>query len=207
MKPKFLYSSIFVFLWVSSLLWGNADITHLLITTENNATPLLEKLLILGDVKEKNLQDIVAKTQANWIVIRQGQGGLERRDLVDGEKQKAIARKVFDLSERLGLFSPYSPENNHYDYAICLGAFFDTSKKRLERLISLWNEGIRFDSLVFLGGDRLLREEEKVYLQMECSTEYDMLIALWEMELNALPPGMQESLKGDEQTPYGARGV
>lgn len=193
---KFLHCIPLFFILASSLLWGDADITHLLITEEANATPLLEKLLVLEGIQEKNLTDIVAKTQENWIVLRQGSGGIERCDLIDGEAELAIQEKVFDVSESLGLFSPYHPERSQYQYAVCLGAFLEAAKKRLEGLISLWNQGIRFDTLVFLGGERSLREDEKRLIDASCQTEHDMLQCLWKGSFSQVPQSMKEHLDG-----------
>ena len=194
MSFKFLHCIPLFFILASSLLWGDADITHFLITEEANATPLLEKLLILEGIQEKNLTDIVAKTQVNWIALRQGAGGIERRDLIDSEGKLAIAGKVFELSESLGLFTPYQPEKREYQYAVCLGAFFETSKRRLEGLISLWNQGVRFDALVFLGGERLLRESERLLIDPSCQTEHDMLQFLWNEMQHRVPQSMKEHL-------------
>ena len=196
MRRTILHCISLFFILASSLLWGDADITHLLITEENNATPLLEKLLILDDIQEKSLPDIVAKTQAKWIAVRQGAGGLERRDIYDGEKEQAIAEKVFEVCEGLGLFAPYYPERSHYQYALCLGAFLNTAQKRLEGLIALWERGVRFDVLVFLGGERCLIENEKRLLPASCKTEHDMLQALWQQKLGEVPDSMQEKLVG-----------
>ncbi len=188
------------------LLWGDANISHFLITEEDQATPLLKELLSLEGIQEKNLTDIVAITQAKWIAARQGARGTERRDLFETGVDESKKKKILGIARRIGLFSPVKPTRKHYDYAVCLGAFLGTAKKRLEGLIALWEQGVRFDTLVFLGGERYLRETSGDSLDIFGKlvipigslyrTEFDMLKLLWKIKQKEMPQSMREALEG-----------
>jgi hypothetical protein len=48
------------------------------------------------------------------------------------------------------------PTHHTYDYAIIFGALIHTVRKRIAYLVKLWHEGIRWNSLVILSGQRNL---------------------------------------------------
>jgi hypothetical protein len=113
--------------------------------------PALTQLLALLNVQhDGSLKSIVAATQAAWL----RKPGLERwhmEELITTNKDEIIL-----ALDRLGYTKEVRPHFNHYHYAIVLGASITRVRLRLAYLIELWHQGIRFDSIVFLGGQRPL---------------------------------------------------
>jgi hypothetical protein len=150
-----------------------------LLTEDRKPSPLLQELLSLTGIEGTlDLDDVVQKTQEQWIAVRQGQNQIERRDLVDSEEQKKKRDAILAIAEKMGLFAPSLPALTNYKYGICLGAFLGTVRERLHTLVELWKKGIRFETLVFLGGERDLRKAEG---------EPDSLSSLCNESLSPLP--------------------
>lgn len=230
-KPVKILTWLFLFSFVK-LLAANAhaptfsfqspvissNIASRFISKDEKATPLLRELLLLYNIQAETLDEIVVETQIRWIAIRQGTGGLERRDIVDTPAQTALRDKTFYIAKKLGLFEKSKPHFNHYTYSICLGAFLESARGRLALLIDAWKQGIRFDWLIFLGSDRPLRsregenEEFAIFCNPDKSllafrpdwvapilndtaykTEYDMLKLIWDQ--TDVPQDMREHLR------------
>lgn len=176
-------------------------------------------LLKLTNLYDKNdsLKQIVEKTQKAWISVIQGKNNIERTDLKDSEERLKIAKQVELCAEAMGLFQEQPLLLHHYDYGVCHGAFLENVRYRLLQLIQAWNRGIRFDSLIFLTGERYLRNKENEiesiselcnqtksslpfkkdwHLQKNASyiTEYDMVKIVWEQI--EIPQDMAQALKG-----------
>lgn len=191
---------------------NSKDISTYLIDKQGHPTKPLKKLLILDDIHADDFPTILKETQSKWIAVRQGINGLERRDIQDTSSQLLLRQEVLHLARDLHLLDASLPESNHYDYACFLGAFLESSKARLKLLVECWKKGVRFDQLIFLGGDRPLRlnpgENETLDVffaskdicpsfgslnEIIYETEYDMLKLLWE-QYN-IPMDMRSHLK------------
>lgn len=157
------------------------------------------------------LSDAVSKTQKAWVATMQGRGGKERIDLVDA--QGAGTEEVVAIAKNLGLFDAKVPTLSHYDYALCLGSTLDDVRGRIAELVKTWQAGVHFDALVFLSGERELRqglEDKKAVCDQAQSplpfkanwtfpdkapyaTECDMMRIVWEQV--QLPDDMERALR------------
>ncbi len=69
-------------------------------------------------------------------------------------------KKTFiPLLRDLGLVCKKMPAHNHYAYAIVFGGILSRVHTRIGFLANIWNQGVRFDQIVFLGSDRLLVDD------------------------------------------------
>jgi len=118
------------------------------------ATPIVERSVgkealseILGffGITQENM---IAETQKKWL----RSSGKERWEMNE------ISQKEFVLNwaEKSGIYSSWKPESSSYDKALILGATTGVMEGRLRFLVDLWNEGIRFDEIVWLTGERPL---------------------------------------------------
>ena len=177
------------------------------------------KLLRLDSLYEEGdtLATAVAKTQSAWIGVNQGQGNKERTDLVDSEERRKIKDEVVQCAEAMGLFAKRPPALRRYTYGVCHGAFLDGVRQNLTQLIVAWNQGVHFEKLIFLTGERTLRNEpgKEDDLEKLCSnkryplckngwtkpadapyeTEYDMVRLVWDQ--TELPKDMADALTTD----------
>lgn len=176
----------------------------------------LLKLTELYDERD-SLAQVVEKTQSIWISVIQGRGNKERTDLTDSPERALLASKVELCAQEMGLLQKKPPLLQHYTYGVCHGTFLDGVRSRLSLLIQAWEEGIRFDTLVFLTGERYLRnkegETESLFILCNPSeeatplkknwhfqegtpyaTEYDMVKIVWDQV--EIPENMKKALEG-----------
>lgn len=113
--------------------------------------PSLRVLLNLFEIKHDNtLTSIVDETQK----VFKRTDGKERWQIDEKFHEKRTV--AWHVIENLALISEITPMESHYDYAVILGATLPTIRTRMNHLIALWNHGVRFNKLVFLGGQRPL---------------------------------------------------
>jgi len=117
--------------------------------------------------------DLIAETQKRWL----RSSGQERWELseIASEKKKL----VLEWAEKEGLFSPWKPQEKSFDKALILGATTCRMEKRLRFLVELWQEGYRFDEIVWLTGDRPL-DPRIDRLTDRCANESQAARILWE---------------------------
>lgn len=189
------------------------------ITSEGVLTPEIVALLKLDNLYSEGdtLKDAINKTQSSWVQVQSGTNNKERIDLRDTPKWMDNRGNVLEILSKMGLLQERTPTLLHYDYAICHGAFLDSVQSRLANLIKQWKNGIRFDSLIFLTGERYLRkgpgEKDDFFLLCDATkapypfkkrwrpnpdspyeTEYDMVKLVWEQA--EIPKDMAEALEG-----------
>ncbi|QQR49513.1 hypothetical protein IPF37_01560 [bacterium] len=116
-------------------------------------TDLLSLLDLMNIQHDGSLADVVTKTQAQWL----RQVGKERWEMPEFVVDQLD--QFLSLLDRLGCITQVAPAQQHYDYALLLGATLARMRTRLGYLITLWNQGIRFDKLVLLGGQRILEKD------------------------------------------------
>ena len=62
--------------------------------------------------------------------------------------------KILKNLQELGFVEAIKPNQKHYKTAVLLGSTGPRMQDRIDYLVQLWNQGLRFDRLVFLTGDR-----------------------------------------------------
>ncbi|KKR97179.1 MAG: hypothetical protein UU47_C0002G0051 [candidate division TM6 bacterium GW2011_GWE2_41_16] len=129
-----------------------AQNSQLKITTSDQKPqqPLLDLLGICAITHDGSLKNIVQQTQQTWL----RKSGTERWQMNASERlPSTIALPYF---EKLGMVQKIVPSHKNYDYALVLGATTGTVRNRLAYLANLWQQGIRFTTLVLLGSERPL---------------------------------------------------
>lgn len=101
--------------------------------------------------------DLIEETQKHWI--RKCQERWEMEELSPDQKEL-----VLSWAMKQGLFSSWKPLCKAYDEAIILGGNTEVMKKRLNYLKDCWNEGIRFEKITWLTGDRPLNKNVDDFL-------------------------------------------
>lgn len=191
--------------------------SSLFVTKEGHLSGHVVRLLTLDHQYEEkdDLASVVGKTQQTWIAVRQGQGNKERTDLKDSPERVAIREDVDRCATEMTLYAERKPVLTNYNYAVCHGAFLSGVRTNLSMLIAAWKQGIRFESLVVLSGERDLRKGEneqdcvknledgssypffkkgwKMPADARYETEYDMVKLIWDQ--TELPEDMAEALK------------
>ncbi|PCI78413.1 hypothetical protein COB21_00855 [Candidatus Aerophobetes bacterium] len=128
-------------------------------------------------------KDLIAQTQEQWLRSK-GQERWQVREIAS-DKRKI----VLDWSKENGLFDDWKPCQNHYDKALILGCSTKLMQARFDHLVKLWNEGIRFNEIVWLTGDRPLNKYVDHMLN-RCNNESQAARIMWEETL--IPKEMQE---------------
>ena len=137
------------------------------------------KLCKLVDLNyDGSLQDLVKKTQAGWL----RKPGTERWHIEDDSSD--VKQRVLPVFTELGLRDTIMPKQHYYDYSVIFGARLDGVSGRIDFLIDLWNQGIRFNQIVFLSGYRELHESElktlkEKYGRTDIKTEPEMMEFLY----------------------------
>jgi len=139
------------------------------------------------------LEALVSTTQKKWIRPK----GTERTEQKDTEDYQKNRTAFFRHFAPLNLFAEIKPTKQEYDAVAILGAFTFRMEKRLDHLLKLWDQGVRFKKIYLLCGERPLREaEEKNVIEQLGSkaTEMDAMKHLlkqaskgWPKELQQLP--------------------
>jgi hypothetical protein len=120
-----------------------------------------------------SLDEIVRATQkaqgaGGWM----RKAGAERWQIDELEKDSQETAQLLTLFSKLNMIEEIQPNQQHYTYAVLAGATAERVRSRFAHLIYLWKQGVRFDTLVVLGGERDLDpqlENEKVLFEPENS--------------------------------------
>lgn len=88
------------------------------------------------------------------------------------EDKKALL--LNDLKS-LGMINAVEPKQKAYTYALLMGSLKKTVALRLDYLAELKQGGLTFGEIVLLGGERQLRDDEKVGLPEDVTTEAHMM--------------------------------
>lgn len=116
--------------------------------------------------------DILSETQKRWL----RKAGQERWELTELSSEQRLF--VLNWAEAQGLFAPWKPAVTAYDKALILGATTSRMQTRLDYLKELWLQGIRFDEIVWLTGDRPL-DKRVDGLTDRCQNESEAAKILW----------------------------
>lgn len=113
---------------------------------------LLASLMGEMEIPHQNSLQSLIKTSQQWR-RQPGQERWEMQDIVlPEEKEKA----VMGCLEQLSLIKELTPERTHFEYALLLGATVPRMERRMNHLAQLWEQGVRFNKLIFLVGQRPL---------------------------------------------------
>ena len=135
---------------------------------------------------ENNTAGIVKAANEHWG----RKPGMERWELPQPRITPDERKKILKDFDSLGIREDLAPTHSHYRYVIILGATIPRMKKRLGHFISLWQQGLRTDEIVFLTGQRpLIPEIDKIeeitsdgLKQAPAGTRYEDLIPQNETE-------------------------
>lgn len=116
------------------------------------------------------LETITGQKPTEWI-----QKG-DRWDFED--RYKDLKEKILPQLEAMGLFDEKLAQNEHYDYALVLGALQGAVETRVNHLIKEWERGVRFNEVVFLTGQRPLHKSKEAKL-FHLKTETAMMLYVW----------------------------
>ncbi len=117
--------------------------------------------------------DIVIETQKRWL----RKPNQERWEITELSPDQRLF--VLNWATDQGLFAPWKPVSKIYDKALILGATTSRMQMRLAYLKQLWDEGTRFNEIVWLTGDRPL-DIRVDGLTDRCSNESEAAHILWE---------------------------
>lgn len=144
------------------------DRSKLLFDAKGNLSQALTALLELTGIQhDGSLASAVEQTQQQWLRAT-GKERWQINELFPEKRQEALL-----LLDELGCIAAVQPTHNHYDYAIILGASVPAIRIRLSYLAQLWQDGVHFENLIFLGGARPLdpqRESASVLLDTKNKT-------------------------------------
>jgi len=151
--------------------YGNAmekKLSDTIVNKHYQPTSTLLTLLKATNIKhDGTLQSIFTETQKYWL----RPAGKER-----WETQTFFTvnhNNPSELFKELYLIQEIKPSNQHYNHVILLGSTVTSIRIRLSYLINTWNNGIRFDSINILAGQRPLDktiESPEVLLNNTCQT-------------------------------------
>lgn len=117
--------------------------------------------------------DLIAETQKQWL-RKPGQERWEMAELSSSQRHF-----VLNWAKQQGFFEVWKPLYQSYDKALILGATTSCMQMRLDFLKALWNEGIHFQEIVWLTGDRPL-DDRIDGLTDRCKNESEAARILWE---------------------------
>jgi hypothetical protein len=129
------------------------DRSELILTPDNKPTPALTDLLFFFNQPLMNFSELVAYTQREWL----RKPGLERWQVE--EKYEESRQILIPLFQKLGMIDNVKPIKKEYCYVLILGATVDRVRSRLFHLQKLCEQGIKFDFIILLGGQRPLDKE------------------------------------------------
>jgi len=159
-----LRSLVFVLFYCCQLLWG--DVTYPIL----NRQALSQLSLELGRPVHESL---LTFTQKHWL-RPSSQERWEMQELPSPQREL-----VLNWAQEQKLFLPCFPSKSTYDQAVILGASIASMQLRLNYLKELWEQGIRFQTIVWLVGARPLDSRIENY-DPSCHTETDAARKLWE---------------------------
>ena len=117
--------------------------------------------------------NFIEQTQKQWL-RKPGQERWEQTELLPDQRQF-----VLNWAREQGFFQTWKPATNTYDKALILGATASRMQTRLDYLAQLWNEGVRFNEIVWLTGDRPLDSRVDGMTEL-CQNESQAARLIWE---------------------------
>jgi hypothetical protein len=151
-----------------------------LIDADGKPRVKLIQVLKLAGLPDGDKTLLQIHTWAQKTLLRKGE--IWDQQTVQFETLKA---RVKPLLQELGFLDAPSAHFLNYDGALIHGATLPAVRLRFDYLVKEWQRGVRFDALVFLGGERALLATERDTLQKEGhsnlpKTEIEMMRLVWE---------------------------
>jgi hypothetical protein len=126
-----------------------------IVNREGKPSPaVLQMMDVLELPHDGTLNSVVKITQEKFFQ-RKSDGQRKERWEID-EVIPHLREKAMPVFDKLGMLKEFFPSERKYESALMLGALLPSIRKRLNYLGDLWENGIRFDKIVFLGGERPL---------------------------------------------------
>lgn len=138
--------------------------------------------------EELTLPRIVEVTQRAWL----RPSGAERWHIQ--EKEYADRDCMSELLNQLCLCKEMNPHKAHYNYCFIFGATATTIRTRIAYMLHLWEKGVRFDTLIFLGSERPLDATQESFAVL-VDREQTILPIRCNWQQNALPTTETEMMK------------
>lgn len=136
------------------------------LTEEGRLVPAAQELVSLMEVP----QDLTLNELTSYLLKEWMQGGKERWEMDRRFEDKR--EQALPLLEQLGCIGAIWPQEDHYSYALVLGATGAIMQSRLDFLYEQWQRGVRFDQIVLLTGARELDPRiEKIPEGVQTETE------------------------------------
>lgn len=152
-------------------------------------SPLVVQLLAILNIEhDGTIPTLIEVTQKNFL----RPPDQERWQISEKYPEKRL--HVLEILSALGMIKEIAPLDSQYEYALLPGQLLSRVKIRINHLLSLWNQGIRFNTLVVLSGARQLDPHEEAFEPRfkNAKTEFEMIKIIFEQidmpdELRALP--------------------
>jgi hypothetical protein len=143
---------------------------------DNKGNPSLELLEILEAAHiphNGTWESILCETQK---LLRQ-----PKQELWEIESQQRLTHeKAYTLFKKIEMLEPVSPTRKHYHAVLINGATVPLLRSRLWHVKELWESGITFDQIVFLGGERPLNHIKEPKECLLCCDPYPQCSG-WEL--------------------------
>ena len=135
-------------------------ITNILNADSSPTLPLVELLSKADIVHDGTLGSIVKETQRAWVQKSRPQQTtaapkerweIEKEIVDEYEAQRA---ELLPLLQKLGFVDEIKPTKNAYTYGVIMGATLTDMRVRIAYAIHAWQQGIRYEKIIFLLGER-----------------------------------------------------
>ena len=178
---------------------------HYILTADQKPISVLSELLSLCSIKHDNsLDSIVQETQKAWL----RPAGIERFQMADVYADRKA--EFMPLFQKLALIDEIKPTKKQYCYCLVHGASMHAARVRIAYVIKLWNDGVRFDQLVFLTGQRTLDSEKESVKELLDRTQKVLPVRIDWKQPEAMPETestMMRMLYDQAQMPQALRMV
>ena len=160
------FNRYFCFLFIT--LWSNLESKVPLLTSDNQPTELLLEFLDIQNIPYKGtLSSLITNLHEQWLK-RIRPPGTERWEIDHEviEEFETQASQLMPYLKKFGFVDHQFPYQHSFHYAVLLGSDMSDFCKRLDYLNYLYEQGIHFEKVIVLTGQRILSPKEtKMYLQ------------------------------------------
>jgi hypothetical protein len=150
--PLFAFSAIFAKENVSFEKSDNNKSKYVIDKDQGLSKPIYKLMELLNIDITGDIEIDLQKIKTSWERTKER---WDLKEIFQNEKDRAL--EIFD---ELNILNEVYPKLNKYDHVIIIGATIPSVRSRLSFLKEQSEKGIRFDSIVFLGGQRQLRASE-----------------------------------------------
>jgi hypothetical protein len=154
--------------------------THAKSLFQNNGAPTeqLKRVFTHMGVPVATLSEANEFAQKHFI--RKGERWDKQEETEINQKVRLQEKLLRDDLKGLGMIDDIVPTQKAYSYALLMGGLKERFMQRLDLITELQKQGYTFNTIVLLGGERQLRDEEKEGLPENVNTEAQMMLYLYE---------------------------